>query len=83
MSATKSQVLAIAATYESQLAEIRSMLATDYDTPAQRIINRGLEAIGVRRFQGGDDIWEMLEALRNDEPYVKPPRHLLERWSAY
>lgn len=35
---------------------IRTSLATNYDTPAQAIINRGMAAMNVQRFTARDDV---------------------------
>lgn len=64
------------------IAEIRTALATDFDTPAQRSINRGFEKLGVARFtKAGDDLWEMMMAILNDAEYRRPERRLIDRWA--
>ena len=59
-------------------------LATDFDHPAQRIINVFFQRIGVTRFTAkGDDLWEMLVCEENGWKYKRPPRKLIARWMLY
>jgi hypothetical protein len=62
----------------------RKALAMDFDTPAQRTINRLFAEIGVQRFtRSGDDLWEMIVAHQNGWEYQKPPAYLIARWGSY
>lgn len=66
-----------------EIAAIRTELATNYDAPAQRIINAGFNRMGEDRFHGNDDLWEMIVAHQDGEVYDRPPVHLQRRWASY
>jgi hypothetical protein len=70
--------------YRDELERIGQQLATNFDAPAQRIINAGFARMGIDRFtQSGNDLWEMYVAQLNGWEYQRPPRHLQERWARY
>ena len=67
-----------------EIQSIRTALATNFDAPAQRIINAGFNRMGVDRFDRvGNDLWEMLQCHKNGWEYEKPPARLAQRWASY
>jgi hypothetical protein len=73
----------IAKRYTVIIQKTTGALAMDYETPAQRTINRAFEEMGIARFRGKDDVWEMLMAHRDGTEYNRPPAHLMRRWECY
>lgn len=66
------------------IQEIKQQLATNFDAPAQRIINAGFARMGVDRFdRNGNDLWEMAVCEENGWEYEKPPAELVNRWARY
>jgi hypothetical protein len=53
-------------------------LATNFDVPAPRLINRALSQLGIDRVT-----YERILAYQNRVEYTPVPRHLLDRWAAY
>jgi hypothetical protein len=63
---------------------ISQALVTNFDVPAQRIINAGFATMGVDRFDSqGNDLWEMIQCHRNGWEYEKPLARLTQRWASY
>ena len=72
------------AKHSDALEAIARDLAMNFEAPAQRLINAGFAQMGVSRFtQSGDDLWEMYASHKNGWEYIKPARHLVNRWAAY
>lgn len=72
------------AEHSAEIEAIRTQLATNFDAPAQRIINAGMERMGVQRFlPTGDDVWEMISCQLNGWDYEKPPAQVMARWARY
>jgi hypothetical protein len=56
----------------------------NFDIPAQRSINAGFSRMSTDRFTpAGDDLWEMIQAIKGDWTYSRPARHLAQRWAGY
>jgi hypothetical protein len=62
---------------------IKSQLATNFDVPAQRIINAGFDTMGIDRFDASGDVWEQIVCLQNGWDYERPSNELQERWASY
>jgi hypothetical protein len=68
----------------AEFQRISTELATNFNTPAQRIINAGFARLGIDRFdREGNDLWEMYTCEKNGWEYEKPPAHLVSRWAGY
>lgn len=73
-----------AAKHAVEIEAIATALATNFDAPAQRIINAGFARMGVQRFdRQGNDLWEMVTCFKNGWEYEKPPAHLVSCWASY
>jgi hypothetical protein len=76
----------IAAKKITQLAEIHRdalsrlgiEIATNFDVPAPRLINRALSQMGIDRVT-----YERIIAYQNGWKFEPIPQHLLNRWAAY
>jgi hypothetical protein len=72
------------AEHKEAIEQIRSGLAMNFDSPAQRIINAGFSQMGVDRFdREGNDLWEMVTCHLNGWEYEKPDARLVNRWASY
>ncbi len=72
------------ADHKAEIEAIRTQLATNFDAPAQRIINAGFAKMRASRFdRSGNDLWEMITCFQNGWDYEKPPEHLAQRWARY
>ena len=80
---TEKKLDAIIATHKVTLEELSRELATNYETPAQALINRAFAGMGLDRFKGGHDLFERITARRDGIPYEPVPRHLIDRWRRY
>lgn len=70
--------------HPEEIDALGKSLAMDFDTPAQRLINRAFASMGIDRFTtSGDDLWEAITAIRNGWDYDRPPRYLVDRWASY
>jgi len=76
-------VAAFIAKHATAIQALSTALAENFDTPAQRLINAAFERMGEHRFVGGDDRWEQVVAHQNGWEYVKPAKHLIQRWASY
>ena len=81
---TQANVAAIRAKYVEQIQHIKTKLATEFEIPAQSIINHGFACMGIERFdRQGNDLWEMITCAENGWEYERPAAHLVERWARY
>ena len=71
------------AKHKAAIDELESSLATNFDVPAQRLINCAFAHMGEQRFVGKHDRWEQITAWQSGEQYIPVPRHLMDRWARY
>jgi len=77
-------IASFASKHSTNIAKVKYQLGTDFDTPAQRIINQFFSDIGEDRvFAGAHDKWEMLIAHESGNEYTPVPKHILRRWLTY
>lgn len=63
---------------KDQIDWCRMQLATNFDAPANRVINFSCAKMGISRLD-----WEKIVAVQNGWDYEAPPAKLLRRWEAY
>ena len=68
----------LAEQHKEALAELGTQLATNFDVPAPRLINRALDRMGISRVE-----YEQIVAFQNGWEYEPIPQHLLDRWARY
>jgi hypothetical protein len=70
--------------HAAEIERIKSDLASNFEAPAQRIINAGFSRMNADRFdRAGNDLWEMITCHVNGWEYEKPPVELAHRWARY
>ena len=70
--------------HKAEIEAIKTQLATNFDVPAQRIINAGFARMCAHRFdRSGNDLWEMIVCYQNGWDYEKPSAELAQRWASY
>ena len=68
----------LAAIHSDALKGLAFALATNFDVPAQSLINRSIAKMGIDRVT-----YEKIIAYQDGREYQPIPKRLLARWSAY
>lgn len=72
------KIVQLAEQHKDALKQLSFQLATNFDVPAPRLINRAITAMGIDRVT-----YERIISYQFGEEYKPAPAHLLERWAAY
>jgi hypothetical protein len=72
------KIVQLAEQHKDALRQLSFQLATNFDVPAPRLINRAIAAMGIDRVT-----YERIISYQFGEEYKPVPAHLLERWAAY
>jgi hypothetical protein len=68
----------LAMIHKEALAELGRELATNFDVPAPRLINRAIAQMGITRVT-----YERIIHFQNEWEFQPIPQHLLDRWARY
>jgi hypothetical protein len=71
------------AAHAVEIEALKTQLATNYDVPAQRLINAVFAKMGVDRFDRDGDVWEQVVCFQNGWEYEAPSAELQQRWARY
>jgi hypothetical protein len=69
--------------HRAEIDALKTQIATNFDVPAQRLINAAFSRMGVDRFDSSGDVWEQIVCLENGWEYEQPSFELMERWAGY
>lgn len=68
----------LAEIHKDALKSLSIQLATNFDVPTPRLINRALNQMGIDRVT-----YERIVCFQNGWEFEPIPEHLLNRWGAY
>jgi hypothetical protein len=72
------KIAELAEEHKDALKALSFQLATIFDVPAQRLINRAISRMGIDRVT-----YERIVAYQNNWEYTPVPERLLQRWATY
>ena len=72
------RISALIARHAAVIDRCRKDLGTNFEVPAQRIINAACYQMGCSRLD-----WEKIVAVQADWEFTPIPKHILARWEAY
>lgn len=72
------KITQLAETHREAISLLGIELATNFEVPAPRLINRALSQMGIDRVT-----YERIVAYLNGWEFEPIPQHLLQRWASY